>query len=262
MHYRSQGYFLSRAFIPPQPLETGIIKIKVLEGVIEETAIEGTDHRNGLIRSQLKRIEEERPATLSTMERMLLLIGDIPGIAVQDAVLEEIERATGRFKLTAVLDRTQATAYASLDNRGTPDAGRSEIWATASALGIGSIIDRLQAGVFTVPEAPSELLYGEVRAARLLGTAGLEIEAMISASQNEPGPDGTETIGVESASRRASISASIPLYRRRESSLWGRVELDAREIEDTSDGTPLYTDNLRVLRTRLQGFTQAMGGYS
>lgn len=260
--YRQDGYFLTRAFIPPQSVASGIVRVRVLEGAIVETAIQGTDHRRSLVEDHLRRIRGEAPARLDTMERSILLIGDIPGLCVQDARLEEIERATGRFRLTIDLGRDRFQGFSSLDNRGNPDAGRSEIWTSGSLLGVGSLVDRIQVGVFTVPEAPRELMYGEIKVARLIGSQGVEIETRLSASESEPGPDGAETVSTDSESRRATVTVSVPVYRRRDTSYWGQFQLDARSIEDTQSGASILTDHLRVARAAVQGSTDGLGGYT
>lgn len=258
--YREDGFFLTRAFIPPQSIATGIVRIQVLEGAIVETRVEGSDHRRSLVDDHLARVRGEAPVRLETMERSILLIGDIPGLFVKDARLEEIERATGRFRLTVELGRDRFDGFSSLDNRGDPDAGRSQLWTSGSLLGVGGLIDRIQVGVFTVPEAPRELMYGEIKVARLVGSDGAELETRLSASESEPGPDGTETTGVDSESRRATLTLSIPVYRRRETSYWGRFQLDARMVEDSRSGTPILTDHLRVARAAVQGTTGVLGG--
>lgn len=258
--YRDEGYFLTRAFIPQQSIATGVIRVKVLEGAIVETAVEGSDHRRALVQEHLGRIRAEDPSELGTMERSILLIGDIPGLSVKDARLEEIERASGRFKLTLDLTRDSFSLFSSIDNRGDPDAGRSEIWTSGSVFGLGPVIDRMQVGVFTVPEAPEELVYGEIKLARLIGSHGLELEARLSGSESAPGPDGNETLGTDSESLRATVTMSVPVYRRRDTSYWGRFQLDARLVEDSQDGTPILTDHLRVGRAAIQGSTGVLGG--
>lgn len=258
--FREEGYFLTRAFVPPQSLATGVVRIRVLEGSIEETEVVGSDHRAAVVGDHLGRIRAERPIRLGTLERSLLLIGDIPGLVVGDARLEELERATGRFKLTVDIERDRFDLFSSIDNRGDPDAGRTQLWTSGSVLGIGPVVDRLQVGVFTVPEAPRELMYGEVKATRLIGSDGVEIEARFSASESEPGPDGTETLSTDSESRRATATLSVPVYRRRDASYWGRFQLDARTVEDSQAGTPILTDHLRVGRAAIQGSTSLIGG--
>jgi hemolysin activation/secretion protein len=258
--YRDRGFFLTRAYIPPQTIASGVIRVRVLEGAIVETAVSGSDHRRSLVEDHLARIRIEDPARLETMERSILLIGDIPGLFVSDARIEEIERATGRFKLTADLGRSRFEAYSSLDNRGDPDAGRSQLWTSGTLLGGGSLVDRLQIGVFTIPEAPRELMYGEVKVARLIGSEGVEVETRVSASESEPGPDGTETSGIDSESQRATLTLSIPVYRRRDTSYWGRIQLDARAVQDSQNGSPILTDHLRVARAAVQGSTGLLGG--
>jgi hemolysin activation/secretion protein len=126
--YRDAGYVLSRAFVPPQTIDTGVLTVQVVEGSVTEVVFEGLDEMPLDLEPYGRAIRDERPLTLDTLERNILLIGDLPGIDVARSSLDESEEGSGDFRLTLVIeyDAVDGTAYA--DNRGTPSVGRLQSW--------------------------------------------------------------------------------------------------------------------------------------
>ena len=89
--YRAAGFHLSRALIPPQDMRSGVLRITVVEGAIEQVSVSGAAAAFGLERL-LAPLTEERPSRLATLERQLLLINERPGIKVVDTTLDETSR--------------------------------------------------------------------------------------------------------------------------------------------------------------------------
>jgi len=86
--YRDDGYILSRAVVPQQEIRAGIVRIRILEGYVDNITIEGETHgSDDLIRSYAGKIQGSRPVHVSDFERYLLLINDLPGTQAQ-AVLQ------------------------------------------------------------------------------------------------------------------------------------------------------------------------------
>ncbi len=80
--YRSKGYFLVRVFIPPQKLTAGSFKVRVVEGFVDQVYVEGpNDSINELVKRYTSHLGNIQPLDLASLERALLLINDIPGIA-------------------------------------------------------------------------------------------------------------------------------------------------------------------------------------
>lgn len=91
--YHSQGYFLSRAIVPPQETEDGQFTLQVIEGYIEQLRLEEPslgEHR--LVRRLLDGLKAERPVRLASIESALLRLNDLPGVSV-GAVVEPLEDA-------------------------------------------------------------------------------------------------------------------------------------------------------------------------
>lgn len=81
-HYREQGYFLVRVFIPPQQVKDGIFKIKVVEGYVNEVFIQGPDDKmNERVEKFALQLAAVKPLSLATLERVLLLLNDLPGVS-------------------------------------------------------------------------------------------------------------------------------------------------------------------------------------
>ncbi|MFZ4382024.1 MAG: ShlB/FhaC/HecB family hemolysin secretion/activation protein [Sandarakinorhabdus sp.] len=80
--YREKGYFLTRVFIPPQQIDNETIKVKVIEGFIEDITVEGLDEgTRRAVKARLSPLLDHKPIDLPSLERQLLLLNDIPGIS-------------------------------------------------------------------------------------------------------------------------------------------------------------------------------------
>jgi hemolysin activation/secretion protein len=80
--YREKGYFLSRVFVPPQQIENGTLKVRVLEGYIEEIFVEGMDETTRqAVRAMLAPLLKRTPIDLASVERRLLILNDLPGLS-------------------------------------------------------------------------------------------------------------------------------------------------------------------------------------
>src|SRR5262245_24682104 len=87
--YGGDGYVLSRAVIPPQQLDPNgaVIRIQVVEGYIDK--VEWPAQLASYVdffSDYAARITAERPATIRTIERNLLLAGDLPGLKFKNSL--------------------------------------------------------------------------------------------------------------------------------------------------------------------------------
>lgn len=248
--YRDAGYVLSRAFVPPQTIDTGVLTVQVAEGSVTEVVFEGIDDAPVDLGAYANAIRSERPLTLDTLERNILLIGDLPGVTVARSSLDEDEEGSGAFQLTLVIDYDAVDGTAYADNRGTPSVGRLQSWlsgGTNSVLGLG---ERLQAGIFTVPNQPEELLYKEISYLQPLGGTGTE--ALLSASHSAiDAGSSSGALNTSSESYRFSLRLSHPIIRSRTENLWINGFAEYRNAEEDQSGAENFDDRLRVVRARL-----------
>lgn len=247
--YRDAGYVLSRAFVPPQLVETGVLTVQVAEGQVVEVELTGADRLGTDLSAYTAAIEREAPLTLGTLERNILLIGDISGINVERSNLEEVEEGSGRFRLTLALDYDAQDATVYADNRGTPAVGRLQTWVSGGTNSLFGLGERIQVGVFTVPNQPEELLYKEVSYQQPLGSAGTEAHLSASHSAIDAGND-LGLLDTHSTSTRFALRMSHPVVRSRTENLWINGFLEYRNAQEYQSGAENFDDRLRVARLR------------
>lgn len=248
--YRDAGYVFSQADVPAQDVLAGVLKIRVTEGHVAQVDYGGVGGDGGIVATYLAPVLTEKPVRLETIERAMLLINDLPGISVADAsVGDGADPAEKTLKL--VLEETAVNADLYVDNRGTPSSGRLQTWAAASANGLLSTGDRLQIGLFTIPDAPRELVYGQVKWSQPIGGWGAVGELTLSGSKVDAG-DSLAANDTESDSRRIQMSLRQPLLRTRQDSLWAVGELDLYDVNEDTFGTTNYEDRNRTARLGLE----------
>lgn len=123
--YIDDGYITSGAYIPPQDLENGVVKIKISEGGVEAINVTGTHHLNpDYIRSRVA-LAATKPLNKNRLLETLKLL-----LLNQDRLIKNIstELSTGTHAGESLLDInvTEASiweAQLTLDNGRTPSVG-------------------------------------------------------------------------------------------------------------------------------------------
>jgi hemolysin activation/secretion protein len=158
--YHGQGFYLTRAIVPPQDIVGGRIHIEIIEGRIADIVLHGSRAERFGIRKLLNPILDESPARLQTLERHLLLANDTPGVRVTDTALEEIGTGSGNFRLTVTAETWRIYAAQGFDNMGAVTTGPLELYANTAFNSYFIPGDSFSINLFTVPNAPRELTSG------------------------------------------------------------------------------------------------------
>ena len=247
--YAEAGYFLSRALVPPQEVEGGVLRVEVVEGYIAEVRFEGAPGQRALLEGYRARLTGERPAVLGALERALLLINGLPGLAVEDiraAALDE----DGAHELILTLRYRPVSADLYLDNRGTPEVGRSQAWTRAGLNSILGLGEEIHVSLATVPEDTSELIYAEVGLDQPLGSNGLVLALSLAGSRIDAGGDlARQDTEARSTTVKGELRYPLLLTRRQAATLRGAFE--ARSNAEDRFQSSTLDDRVRVLR--LQG---------
>lgn len=241
--YRQRGYALTRAFVPAQDVRQGRIRIRVLEGYIEEVVVEGNVGNDFGVARMLSAVTHERPLRLATLERHLLLASDTPGLHIQDTALEEKGETTGRFRLIVNLEAWRTFASVDLDNRGSPDTGPLQsfvVTALNSALVPG---DAWAINYASVPDSPEELAYLGGVAEFPLGPQGARIGLKASSSSIRPDDDSSSTV----RSQELGMYMSYAPLRTRETSLKFTAMAGLRHAKEEDPTGTIYDDHIRAV---------------
>jgi hemolysin activation/secretion protein len=249
--YREAGYALSRAVAAPQALETGVLRIQVVEGFVERVVWDPPDiGGRGLLEAYLAPVLATRPLTLAVLERSLLLVNDLPGVSVKPE-LKPTSEDPAAYELVLSVDRDRADGAFLFDNRGSPASGPWQALTTAGLNNALGLSERLQVTAFSTPLQPKEVMYGAVRYQQPVGTAGTWLS--LDGSYTDAKAGGRyAAFDLRTAGFRISSRAKHPVIRRRDQSLWLYGTFDFYETEQTSAGDSLAEDRMRVVRAGLE----------
>jgi hemolysin activation/secretion protein len=255
--YRADGYFLSRAVVPPQAEGSGIVRLRVYEGYVSDLQVEGP--AAPAVRRLLADLPGRRPLRLRDLDRRLTLAGELPGVRLKSQLEPVIDDpAQHRLVVKTSLARLTGSLYA--DNRGTETAGP---WQAYGRLGLNSAAtagDQLALSLLTVPEDPKEFTQAEL--SYLLPLAGgghLRIAASAAKARDASANFGAV---VGNQNRAFNLRLSEPLSRGRKHAVWAALGFDASEVEQDWAGGSGATDELRVVRASLYAERQGDGGRS
>lgn len=255
--YRQDGYLLTQVVVPEQSIEGGKVRLQVIEGYLEHVQIKGTvDGPRVRVEELLAPLTEKRPLDADTLERGLLLVGDLPGVNVQSVLSPG--QALGSSNLDVALQQQRYEGFVSLDNRGShyTDPTTLAFGATEfSRLGFYEQIDVLGA----ISPFSDATRYIQLRGTLPLGGmfAGDTLQIMGSYSKVNPDiPDSVFPFDSVSKSTEGSISYNHPFIRSRSQNLSGGLALQWKDTETrlrdfASDASNPGRDHVRVFQQRL-----------
>jgi hemolysin activation/secretion protein len=175
--YRETGYPIARAIIPAQKVADGIVRIEVIEGRISTTSIVGNNrYSEQLIASRISNLTQNEIITLDRLERSLLLMNDLPGLAARATLAPGADYGT-----TDMVVRAEETTFAgtvSFDNHGIRETGRHRIDAGIdfnNPLGIGD-----QLNIRAIKTEHDLLTYGRIGYSLPLSNNGTRLSATYS----------------------------------------------------------------------------------
>ena len=115
--YAKRGYFLARAYAPPQRIDCGVLRIRVLEGHLGEVKVEGNCfYSEEFIASYFERLRC-KPLRYDTFMRALLLLNDFTDLHA-GAVFNKGSKPGTADILVRVQDKWPGHLYLNANNYG------------------------------------------------------------------------------------------------------------------------------------------------
>lgn len=271
--YRGEGYVLSQAILPAQTVDAGIVRILIVEGVIDEIEISGgAENQQQLISEYFKPVGDARPLSLETLERGVLLSRDAVGGV--DTVLGPSPDVFGAADLEVLVTPQPLTGYVSIDNLGSRLYGDWTLGAgvrSYNALGQNEVLD---AAFALAPDDTSLAFAGltaEVPLAGMTGTAldGARLRFDTNVFRGDPdleeaGSDPDFTSVADQV--ELALGIAVPVIRTRSENLFLRAGITLRDSE-TESGLPglrtVEEDRLAVLEAGVEwDYADRIGGIS
>jgi len=231
-HYHRNGYIVAQAYLPAQDIKDGSVTIAVLEGRYGKVNLNNQSKlRNSQATGLLEGLNSGDPIAIAPLENRLLLLSDTPGVVVKSTLVPGAAVGTSDLNVD-VTDGRLVTGSVEADNAGNRYTGEYRVGASVylhNALGLGDL------GGLRVITSGSGLTYGrgfyQVQAGKFtLGAAYSALEYKLGKEFKDLQAHGTAEV--------ASLYASYPLIRSRNTNLNAMVGYDLRTYQDRIDAPP------------------------
>jgi hemolysin activation/secretion protein len=129
---KASGFALFNVIVPTQDFKDGVLQLVVVEGHVESVDIEGDTETIGRVKGYTDQLLAEKPLTLATYERVILLIRQIAGLTPDIRIVPGNTQGGVRAILT--LKQKAIAGILNINNRGTALLGRTQMTAQVSLL--------------------------------------------------------------------------------------------------------------------------------
>lgn len=261
LYYRTQGYFVARAYVPTQDLTDGHLKLRIVEGNYGDFILNNKSHvRDDVVQGLLDDIKDRDIVSLDTLERAMLIINDTPGVKVVKAdVMPGQKVGTSDFAIG-----TEATprydGFLIADNHGSRYTGKERVsfganWNSPTRRG-----DRL--GISGLKSVNGDLLNARLAYSTLVRTDGTRVEGGVSRTTYTLG-DAYSSLGATGTADSYEVNVTNPAKRTRNASVELSTGLVHRKLRDeVAAGNTSTRKTSNALSFRANGnSTHRMLGY-
>lgn len=248
--YRGDGYILSQVIVPPQTIDSGVLTLRAIEGFIDTVSFPDIPSaEKARLEKYTAPLKTARPLKAAQLERVLLLMNDLPGMTVE-SVLSPSPTQQGAADLTLVIAKKNYDTFFEINNRGSRYLGAVQ---AQTALRLNNPLGFYEAVTVQFATAPDGFPHRELDFAALgfeqpLGTKGTLWDMGSSITSTDPGYD-LATFDIKGLARAFYIGMTHPVIRTRTHNLFVDLRFHVLNSERTDNlGTGKTEDRLRVLR--------------
>lgn len=248
--YRNDGYVLTQVVVPEQTIDGGRVRLRVVEGFVDDVRIEGQTRGSlEFLQGFARKIREQRPLNAKSLERYILLMNDLPGVNAR-AILSPSATTQGATDIVIVVDQKALDAFGQVDNRGTRYLGPMQMNVGTrlnSPLGFYEGISLQAATAFSDLTDP-EMKHFAAGWAQPLNHEGTRLSVGSSVTSTDPGYT-LSAFDIRGMARAVNVELFHPFIRTRNDNLSGVLRFNYLNSERSDNlGLGDTIDRLRVLR--------------
>lgn len=229
--YKARGFVLAQAYLPAQDVQAGAVTIAVIEGHYGAISIDNATNLNtGIARGIVKGLDTGDIVASAPLERRLLLLSDIPGVAVQSTLSPGTAFGTSNLNIALAPGR-RVTGDVEIDNAGNRYTGAYRGGGSINlnnATGLGDMLS------LRILASTDGLAYG--RASWQAPIGRLTVGIAYAHLRYDLGKE-FESLDAHGTADIAGLYASYPLIRSRRANLYAVGELNAKWYDDRIDLT-------------------------
>ena len=249
---RSEGFGLAQAWLPPQEIVDGVVRVAVLEGVVDASSgQDGVTVNSANRRTRAERlqpyfaaaVQPDQPLNVDRLERAVRLVDDLPGVrAVQTDLSPGSQPGTTQV-VASVEEAPLATASLSADNYGSVYSGQNRLSAALNLNSPSGYGEQYFANVTGSSGMTSFKLGGHMP----LGYQGLRVGLSHAQMSVDIGQE-LAFLSLSSESRITSLFANYPLHRSAGSNIYLTSALEHKQYRNRSPEFLGAFDNDRLIR--------------
>ena len=264
--YFDDGYALTKVVIPNQNIEGGNVRLSVIEGHVETVEMDaGLDH-SPQVRDAARRIAGMRPLNVKKLERIMLLLNDLPDLNVSAIIAnDQNSRTAGQGAVRLVLQKNEESlsrGSVGVNNHGSVFTGPLQIRENAQTYSFA--VPHSELGVSTMVAIPlqEERLGSVSYSAPVFGASGTMATLSASKALTEPGSS-LSTLDIKGASNTIEAKLSYPIIRQRDMTLGIDGGFEWSNSRTKILGKELYDDRLRIAKAGIDfNISDSWAGYN
>ena len=260
--YREQGYFLARAVLPPQDVTDGVVTVLVQEGRLDandgvrlniDTPASGVRfsrlNREFAMRIASASLAVGQPLRLAEVERSLLLLNDLPGVAAG----ANLEPGSTPDTTRLVIDITEQPVWRGslgADNHGSryTSSNRASLMVNAdNPSGQGD-----QAALQLTASPNGDYRYARFGYTVQASAAGLRLGGSVSGLNYRIGQE-LAVLDAGGSAKVFGLSARYPVLRSRSANVAVNVSADAKRLRNQTLGAATSDKRVDLLSAGLIG---------
>ncbi len=234
--YNSSGYFVAQAYLPAQAVSGGVVTIAVIEGRYGKIILKnGSGLHDGVANSRLSALRPGDVVNNKPLERQLLLLSDVPGVAVKSTLMPGEAVGTSDL-MVEITPARQVSGSIEADNAGNRYTGYYRLGGSVNLnnpLGLGdvaSIRGLVSDGGLTYVRGSYQVPIG-------LLTVGVAYARLDYRLRREFAP-----LRAHGSADIASLYASYPLLRSYHANVYLLAGGDLKQFHDVVDATGSVSD--------------------
>jgi hemolysin activation/secretion protein len=237
--YQDHGYLLSRAYIPPQTLSEGSVRIAVLEARYGAVELSNTSRvSDALLRAYVRPLEPGSPVVEGALQRSLLLLSDVPGAVVNSTLAPGTDPGTTDLQLSATAGAPDSGSF-GVDDAGNRYTGRERL---SAALNLNDPLQHGDVLSLNAMTAGPDLTYGRAGYQVLLANgAGTTLGGALSALYYHLG-HGLSDLHAHGTAGVETLTLMQPLIRSIAGNLYVQFAFDVKQLRDETDASDIHDD--------------------
>lgn len=258
--YQDRGYLLSRAYIPPQTVTDGTVRIVVLEARYGAVLLSNTSKvSDALLKSFFAPLQPGQPVAEAPLERSLLLASDVPGAVVNSTLSPGAAAGTSDLQVSAA-PGAPFDGYAAFDDAGNRYTGQARLSGT---LDLNNTLHQGDVISVTGLTAGPGMDYGRLAYQSLLDDGlGTSLGGALSGLYYALG-NAASALHAHGTAQVETLTVIQPFIRSTAGNLFMQFAFDARQLRDEIDTSGTHSNrDTNAMTVTLAGDRRDAGSIS